>query len=31
MIYSTIVEGNPKGPFLIATTPTCRGGCFSLP
>ena len=26
----TIVEGNPKAPFSIATTPKCRGGCYSL-
>ena len=23
---ATIVEGNPKAPFSIATTPRCRGG-----
>ena len=23
---ATIVEGNPKAPFSIATTPMCRGG-----
>ena len=28
---TTIVEGNPKAPFLIATTPRCRGGCYSFP
>ena len=27
----TIVEGNPKAPFSIATTPRCRGGCYSFP
>ena len=26
-----IVEGNPKAPFSIATTPRCRGGCYSFP
>ena len=28
---ATIVEGNPKAPFLIATTPMCRGGHYSFP
>ena len=28
---ATIVEGNPKAPFSIATTPRCRGGCYSFP
>ena len=28
---ATIVEGNPKAPFSIATTPMCRGGCYSFP
>ena len=34
----TIVEGDPKAPFLIATTPRCRGrallysrDCSTLP
>ena len=27
---ATIVEGNPKAPFSIATTPTCRGGRYSF-
>ena len=27
----TIVEGNPKAPFSIATTPRCRGGRYSFP
>ena len=27
----TIVEGNPKAPFSIATTPRCRGGHYSFP
>ena len=27
---ATLVEGNPKAPFSIATTPKCRGGCYSL-
>ena len=29
--WATIVEGNPKAPFSIATTPRCRGGRYSLP
>ena len=28
---TTIVEGNPKAPFSIATTPRCRGGRYSFP
>ena len=28
---ATIVEGNPKAPFSIATTPKCRGGRHSFP
>ena len=34
---ATIVEGKPKAPFSIATTPICRGGatpsldCSTLP
>ena len=27
---ATIVEGNPRAPFSIATTPRCRGGRYSL-
>ena len=27
----TIVEGNPKAPFSIATTRRCRGGRYSFP
>ena len=27
----TIVEGDPKAPFSIATTPRCRGGRYSFP
>ena len=27
---TTIVEGNPKDHFSIATTPRCRGGCSTL-
>ena len=28
---ATIVEGNPKAPFSIATTPRYRGGRYSFP
>ena len=28
---ATLVEGDLKAPFSIATTPKCRGGCFSVP
>ena len=28
---ATIVEGDPKVPFSIATTPRCRGGRYSFP
>ena len=28
---ATLVEGEPKAPFLIATTPRGRGGCYSIP
>ena len=28
---ATIVEGNPKAPFSIATTPMCRGRRYSFP
>ena len=27
----TVVEGNQKAPFSIATTPRCRGGRYSFP
>ncbi len=27
----TIVEGDPKAPFSIATTPRCSGGWYSFP
>ena len=26
-----VVEGDPKAPFSIATTPSCRGGRYSFP
>ena len=29
--FATIVEGDPKAPFSIATTPRCRGGRYSIP
>ena len=28
---ATVVKGNPKAPFSIVTTPTCRGGRYSFP
>ena len=28
---ATIVEGDPKAPFSIATTPSCRGGRYPFP
>ena len=28
---ATLVEGDLKPPFSIATTPSCRGGCNSFP
>ena len=28
---ATIVEGDPKAPFSIATTPRCRGARYSIP
>ena len=28
---ATVVEGHPKAPFSIATTPRCRGGSYSFP
>ena len=28
---ATIVEGDPKAPFSIATTPRCREGRYSFP
>ena len=27
----TVVKCNQKAPFSIATTPRCRGGCYSFP
>ena len=28
---ATVVEGDQKAPFSIATTPRCRGGHYSFP
>ena len=28
---ATVVEGDQKAPFSIATTPKCRGGRYSFP
>ena len=28
---ATLVEGDLKAPFSIATTLRCRGGCYSIP
>ena len=28
---ATLVEGDPKTPYSIATTSMCRGGCYSSP
>ena len=28
---ATVVEGDPKAPFSIATIPRCRGGRYSFP
>ena len=28
---ATVVEGDPKAPFSIATTPRCSGGNYSFP
>ena len=30
-LLATVVEGAQKAPFSIATTPRCRGGCYSFP
>ena len=27
----TVVEGEPKASFSIATTPRCKGGSYSFP
>ena len=31
LLLATIVEGDLKAPFSIATTPRCRGGRYSFP
>ena len=28
---ATVVEGDQKAPFSIATTPRCKDGCYSIP
>ena len=28
---ATVIEGDQKAPFSIATTPKCRGGCYCFP
>ena len=30
-LLATVVEGDSKAPFSIATTPRCRGGHYSFP
>ena len=30
-MLATVVEGDPKAPFSIATTPSCEGGRYSFP
>ena len=30
-LLATVVEGNRKAPFSIATTPRCREGRYSFP
>ena len=31
VMLATLVEGDLKAPFSIASTPRCRGGCNSIP
>ena len=31
ILLATVVEGNPKASFSIATTSRCREGCYSFP
>ena len=31
LLLVTVVEGDPKAPFSIATTPRFRGGRYSFP
>ena len=28
---ATVVEGDQKAPFSVASTPRCRGGCYTFP
>ena len=28
---ATLVKGDPKAPFSIATKLRCKGGCYSIP
>ena len=28
---ATLIKGDPKSPFSIATTPSCRGGHYPIP
>ena len=30
-MLTTVIEGDPKTPILIDTTPRCRGGCYTFP
>ena len=31
LLLATVVEGEPKTPFSMATTPSCKGGCYFFP
>ena len=31
VMLSTLVEGDPRAPFSIATTPQCNGERYSIP
>ena len=31
LLLAIVVEGHPKAPFSIATTPRSRGRCYSFP
>ena len=28
---ATVIEGDSKAPFSVATSPRCKGGCYSFP
>ena len=28
---ATVIKGDQMAPFSIATTPRCKGGCYSFP